>query len=143
MKTIEVNGRTYSIGQLDARAQFHVSRRIAPILASMGISLATLRAGATINLDQLATSLGPVSEVVANMSDETVDYIIATCFSVVSRKQDEVAGKAQWAPAARGAQMMFADINMPTMLRIVVAVLQENLMDFLQEPAAQGTSAGS
>lgn len=143
MKQIEVNGQLYSIGQLDARAQFHVSRRIAPILASMGISLATLKAGANLNLDTLATSLGPVSEVMASMSDESVDYIISTCFTVVSRKQPEVGGKAQWAPAANGARMMFADINMPAMLRIVVAVLQENLMDFLKEPAAQGTSAGS
>lgn len=141
---IEVKGITYSVGKLNALTQFHISRRVAPILASMGISLAALKAGAKISVEDMAVSLGPVSEVLANMSDEHVEYIIATTLAVVRRKQStDAQGKATWAPVARGAQLMFDDIDMAAMLRLVVAVLQENLANFLRELGEPATSPSS
>lgn len=139
---ITINKEVYGIGNLDALRQFHVSRRIAPILASMGVSLSSLRQGATIKAEDIAFSLGPVSEVLAAMSDEHTEYILATCLSVVTRRQGTDM-KPTWAPVARGAQPMFMDIDMSIMLRLVVAVLQENLMGFLKEPDEQATSPGS
>ncbi len=144
MEEIEIDGIRYRVGKLDALRQLHVSRRVAPVLASMGISLAALREGATIRPEDMVTSLGPVAEVVSNMSDESVEYILSTCLSVVRRAQagpglDQVL----WAPVARGAQPMFDDIDMPAMLRLVVAVLQQSLANFLRGPAEPATSASS
>lgn len=145
MKAIELNGQTYSIGTLNALQQFHVSRRIAPVLASMGITLTALRTGGATKFtaEDFAVSMAPVAEVMANMSDETVEYILSTCLGAVKRKQGEAAGKTSWAPVATGSQPMFQDIDMLVMLRIVVAVLQENLMSFLKELPELGPSESS
>lgn len=140
----QINGARYRTnGRLNALQQLHVSRRIAPVLASMGVSLAALRAGASVSADDLAASLGPVSEVMAHMSDEVVEYIVGTCLSVVQREQDMGSGKKGWAPVARDALPLFADVDLMVMVRLVVGVLMENLSGFLQEPAAPATSAGS
>lgn len=144
MQTPPIKGHIYNIGKLDALKQFHVSRRIAPVLASMGITLTALRQGsAKFTPEDFAVSLAPVAEVMSNMNDDTVEYVIATCLAVVQRKQGDVAGKASWAPVATGAQVMFADIDMLVMLRLIVAVLQENLADFLSELPDLGPSASS
>lgn len=136
---VTVGGNVYRVGALNALQQLHVSRRIAPVMATMGISLAQLRGGASLDLDAMMTSLGPMAEVVSNMSDEHVEYIIATCMGAVLRKQ----GADSWAPTVQGALPMFADIDMPTMLRLTVQVIMNNLAGFLKEPGAPAASPSS
>lgn len=131
MSEIEIKGQTYSVGRLDALRQFHLTRRIAPLAISGGLSLADLRRGAVINPDDLMASMAPMASVLAAMSDEDVEYVLATCLSVVKRRQ-EFSGQASWSPAAHGAQPMFDDIDMAVMLRLAVAVLQENLAGFMR-----------
>lgn len=126
---IEVKGNTYAIAKVDANTQFHLARRIAPILATMGISLDSLKAGATLDEDKLMTSLGPVTVIISSMPDDTVDYVTEHCMAAVKRRQ-VFDGKETWAPAARGTQMLFDDMDMPTMLRLVYEVLRVNLLGF-------------
>lgn len=145
MNTIEVNGETYSIGKLGLFEQLHVSRRVAPLLATMGISLAALRAGAKVDVTDLAMSLGPMAEVMSNMSDETTEYIVVTCLGAVRRKQKNpgTLDGVLWAPVNNGRNIMFSDIDMPITLRLIAAVLQGSLANFFQEPGAQATSPSS
>jgi len=132
-----IGGKKYQIGRLNAMQQFHVSRRIAPLLATMGISFATILQHRTIDVEQLIPVLGPVSHVLSTMSDEQTDYIFATCLSVVKRAEKGPGGKDMWAPVSAGALVQYDDINMAQMIAIVVAVLQVNLEDFFKELLAQ------
>lgn len=144
MKTTEltVAGHKYQIGALNAMQQFHVSRRIAPLLATMGISFASVLKGRSLSVEEILPSLAPVSQVLSSMSDEQTDYIFATCLSVVKRA--ELSGsKEMWAPVASGALMQYQDIDMLAMIRLVIAVLQVNLEDFFKELLAQAESSGS
>ena len=125
---IEINGQTYRIGKLNALAQFHVSRRLAPVLAAVGVSLSSLKEGMKADQQDFVTMLEPISQVMAKMTDEETNDVIFTCLAVVSRKQDD-----RFAPVQNGTQLMFQDIDMPIMLRLVVATLRENLGNFLQE----------
>lgn len=139
MREIPIKGATYRVGDLDAMGQFHVGRRVLPVLATMGISVASLRKGLTIDAADMAISLGPISEVVSRMDDAHVEYVIGSCLSVVQRKE----GK-EWAPVAtNGVQILYADIKMDVMLRLVWAVLQENLANFLSEPPETEQSGSS
>lgn len=124
---ITVNDQTYRIGKLSALGQFHVSRRLAPVLAAVGISLQSLTQGMQADLSDFTTTLGPVADVMSKMSDEETNYIIFTCLNVVSRKDDN-----RYAPVSQAGTLMYQDIDMPVMLRLVIAVLQENLGNFLQ-----------
>lgn len=125
--TVEVGGQQYIVGRIDARKQFHVARRLAPLLAGLGTS--AFKSGATT--DGFAKFLGPIADALSKMSDEDVDYVLDICLSACQRLQPN----GQGAPVmARGGGMMFNDIDMPQMVQLSVKVIQENMSGFF--PAA-------
>jgi len=119
----------YHIGKLNAMKQFHITRRLAPALATVGMSVAQLKE--LKGLDDMASLLGPVSGVLAAMEDKDADYIIFTCLAVVTRVQSD--GRPAPITVAGENRLMFEDINMPQMLRLVFEVVRENMAGFMQE----------
>lgn len=131
MKTIKQGEHNYSIGRLAPRAQFHIARRLAPVLANLAPVMLVLRrtdgAGEELPLDLFAATAMPLVQGIAKMEDHEVDYILNTCLGVVGREQG-----GQYAPvlAADGQTFMFADLGMADLLQLTVAVVQENLGNF-------------
>lgn len=125
--TTTINGQEYRLGKLGALPQFHISRRLSPMLAATGTSLVGLKLGMDTEVSEFARILEPVTEIIAKMPEDDVNYILFTCLNVVSRKQGE-----QWAPITRNGQLMFEDIDMPAMLQIVFGVIKINLGNFLK-----------
>lgn len=128
---VELGGNDYSIGRLDAFRQLHVSRRIAPLIPSLVPAFSALSEGgadALTDTAKFATALAPFAEAMAGMSDEAAEYVVGTCLSVVKRRQ----GSA-WAPVwnAQGKTLMFDDIDLSTMLPLVVRVIRDNLGPFI------------
>lgn len=140
MSIIEVKGNKYECGRLSAVTQFHVTRRLGPVLVVAGISIEMIRTGMKLALDDLVSMAGPVIEVLSKMSDADTNYILTACLSAVKR---ESAGKFAPITADKSLDLMFADIDMPTMLRLVVEVLKENLGNFLTEPSGALDSLSS
>lgn len=140
LSTITIKNRLYGIDRkMDAMTQFNVSRRIAPVLATMGVSISALRSG-NVAIEDFAPMLGPITNMIAAMDDETVEYIIAKCLAGVRVQQGD-----NWAPvvAAGSSRLMFEDIDMPALIRLVVEVLRVNLGDFLTELADVPQSTNS
>lgn len=128
----EAKGRTYRVGRMDAKRQFHVLRRMGPIMPGLMALVGTepgvektdgkgldAEAGAQAALGVLATSL-------AEIPDADMDYILDNCLAVAERKQ--AAGG--WARVAIDGALMFEDIDMPVMLQIAWQALQHNLSGF-------------
>lgn len=116
----------YQIGKMDARKQLHVVRRLVPTLLE-AVPLAELKDIKSLDLTKVVSKLGPLSDALASMKDEDVDYIIDTCLAVVSRKVD---GDRGWAPLiTQGGGMMY-DIDLGTMMSLTFEVVQENLQGF-------------
>lgn len=133
--TVEVGGFSYRIGRIDARKQFHVSRRLMPLLAGLG-GAAALKSQA--GADGFKKFLVPISEVLSKMSDEDVDYVLDACLSVCQRLQPN----GQGAPVmARGGGMMFNDIDMGQMVQLSVHVIRENLSGFFPAATAESPPA--
>lgn len=134
---ITINGHNYRIGKLDALKQFHITRRLAPALASVGLGIAQLQqAGQQVigeGMEAFMPVLGPVSEVVAKMSDEDTNYILFTCLAVVTREQDG----GRFARVVSDRQLMFEDIDMVLMLRLTVEVVRLNLQGFFSGLGAE------
>ncbi len=126
MSEITIAKQKYRTGKLDAMQQFHIARRLAPILATMGISLRQLASGSNMSVDDFLPVLGPVSEILAHMTDADADYIIFSCLATVQREQGN-----SWAPVVNGKSLMFQDLDLPGMMRLVIEVLKDNLGDFL------------
>lgn len=114
----EVKGQAYRAGRLDAKRQFHVTRRLAPLLAAAGGSLEQIKT------DPFSL-FAPLAQGIASLPDADADFVIDTCLGVVQRKQ----GKS-WAPVTSPGGLMFEDIGMAEMLQIVGKVLAENLGGF-------------
>lgn len=138
MKQIEINGIKYQIGKMDALTQFHVLRRLTPILATAGIGVAQLKGMKTA--DDFMPLLAPITAVVASMSDDDSNYIIFACLSAVKRQ----VTPESWAPlTSPERRLMYQDIDMVMMLRLGFEVLRENMMGFLTEFGAQSSSPNS
>lgn len=126
MSEFEVAGVAYRSGRLNAREQFHVARRLAPIFSTL------TEAAATGGEPDFA----PIAQAVASMPDGDADFVLTKTLAVVERKQGTVWVRLQ---SSNGA-LMFEDLGMMEMLQIAWAVLQENLSGFF--PAAPPTSPG-
>jgi hypothetical protein len=121
---VEVGGQKYRIGRIDARKQFHVARRLAPLLAGMG-SVPDKSAG-------FAAFLGPLTDALSGMSDQDVDYVLDVCLGVCQRMQPN----GHPAPVMVRGGLMFEDIDMGQMIQLAVKVIQENLGGFFPAGAA-------
>lgn len=133
---ITIKDNAYTIGKLDAMTQLHISRRLLPILVSLGITPTDLVTGTVPKIGDL---LGPVASVLSTMPEEDVDYIVFNSLRVVRRMVGD-----QPAVVLSDSRFMFSDMDMPTILRLVVAVVQENFGGFfVMPPEASSTTAAS
>lgn len=130
----------YVIGQLNPIKQFHITRRLAPALATLGLSVAQLKE--LRGIDELSALLGPLSGVMAAMKDDDAEYILFTCLGVVSRLASD-GRAARITVAGDNTRLMFEDIQMPQMLMLTFQVIKENMAGFMQELGVLAASTSS
>lgn len=139
---LTLNGQTYRVDRLNAFQQFHVARRLAPALWALGkgAMLNAQAAGASFSDAVALGAIGPLVEVIAKMSNEESEYVLAACLGVCYRQ----SGNGWQKVYAEGGGLMFQDIDLPTMMQLTVAAIQENLGNFLNAlPTAQPADAGA
>lgn len=137
MSDIEIGGQKYRIGRLNARKQFHVARRLAPVVPDVIGSLASMKRmvmGEKVDIAEFARLINGGVNGLARMSDADADYVLDECLSVVTMSQMGHWVKI-WSP---GAGPMFDTLDLAQMAQLVWAVVQTNLMNFF--PAPQPTS---
>lgn len=132
----EIKGVNYRTAKLDVFQQLKVSRKLLPILAGVladfGSVRAMLPAGGleNANLDALPPVLEKVlpriAEELAALSEDDTNAIIHPCLAVVVRENGKV-----WAPVFNSGQLMFDDIDLFSMLQLVVRVVADSLGNFL------------
>lgn len=134
---IELNGNRYSIGRLSAMQQFHVSRRIAPIIPTLIPVFLQMRSKgmpgniggmADADLEGMADALKPLAEGLAGLKDDDTEYVIGTCLSVVQRQQPTGWARV-WALEQK--RLMFEDMDLSVMLPLAVRVITTNLGPFI------------
>lgn len=135
---MEINGIEYTIGRLNAVDQFHVSRKISPLVPKLMPLIAEVAKGDLdkaieaidnggngdlTDLQPLADALSPFMEAFALMPEDDVNYIIYKCLSVAKRNG---------AVVCRNNTIMFDDMEMAQILPIVIATIRVNLGNFIQ-----------
>lgn len=126
---IDLAGNRYSLGRLNAMQQFHVSRRIAPIVPTLIPVFLRVRASGkplTEDLEGLAVALQPLADGLAALRDEDAEYVFGACLGVVQRKQ-----ATGWARVWSGKETMFEDMDLSVTLPLVVQVITANLGPFI------------
>lgn len=129
---LTIGAGEYSTRKLNAFQQYHVARHIAPVVVALGQgTLAQLRGN--VGASQEGTedagliALEAPLKVLAAMSDADSEYVLKVCLSVVTRKQQGGWARIQ----ADNGLMLFDDIDLMPMMRLVMAVIRENLGNFL------------
>lgn len=130
MVEFSIGENYYSSGKLNAFQQFHVARKLGPILVKMG----PVAAQALSNPDAGIDLLGPVLEALAEMSEEDCNFVLSRCLSVVKRRQGNGPWAAVWHDGAK--RLLFEDIDMPVMIQIAMQVIGDNLGSFLGAPGS-------
>jgi len=119
MAEFPIKGIKYRSGTMDAMTQFHVVRRLETILGSFRNMLDS----------KLEDGLTVIAEAVSKMSDADTEYVIGACMAIVQREQPGATGWAKvWSTEAK--RPMFTDIDMATMLQIVIAVIGDAIVPF-------------
>ncbi len=156
MNDLEIGGHQYRIGDLDVFKQFHVARKIAPLLPAFikgrqevaqamldqvaklkpeGGEAPTAPAPSTdeppeLSVVSFATMMAPIADALSKLSDEDSEYVLKACLSACTRLQ----GK-NWARLVINGNLMLQDIKLPDMLQLAYAVIQAKLESFF--PGAQ------
>lgn len=117
---LKIEDIKYKVDKLEARRQFHLVRRIAPLLA--GAALSRTKDGAK----DFNTVIAAIVNSISKMSNEEADFILDTCLSVCSR---DVNG--QWAAVqAPNSTALMYPLEMDTQLQLAVAVIEDSLGGF-------------
>jgi len=150
---VVIGDRTYQIGKMSAQDQFHVFRRVMPLLKPIMETIKRgrkdLKEGEDLDIRQIlqAGVVAAISDDLANIPDEQLNYVIDKCLSVTSLVQSGAV-----VPIMVNGRSMFQAMDMPTMIQIMWAVLLENFRPFLVGAlagqlnggaATQGTSSNS
>lgn len=128
--------KQFRTGKLDAFQQFHISRKLGPIIPTlipvfMGIAKNDgFKGGMAEYAEVLAPLLAPFAEGLAAMSNEDSEYVISTCMSVVKRKATGDNWAPVWSNSARAC--MFDDMDLGDIIQIVLKVVQESLGNFIR-----------
>lgn len=106
-----INGINYKASKLPAIKQFHIVRRVAPLLAGM------------TDKDK---ALEGIMNGIGSLKDEDANYILFGLLSCVEREQ---VGHG-WAKVCVGESLMFQDIDLGVMFQIATKAFQENYQSF-------------
>lgn len=143
MTELEIGGNAYRINSMPAMTQFHVMRKLGPVLPGIVPVLAQAAAalpqadgqedgGTMTTVDgvaAIAMAARPLLDGLAAMADADAEYVINHCLSAVMRRD---SGGKSWNAVSRDGVTMFDDIDLMTSMQIVWAVLRENYTGFFR-----------
>lgn len=140
--TIQINGITYDALKMPPRQQFHVMRRLAPLMsAAAGAVMGFLDESKAKEevFKEIASSIGPLADVISSLPDEQLDYVLDNCLLNVKRLDGD-----KWFPIyvaqPRGALRMYQDIDAGAEMRLVAEVVKVNLAGFFG-PLSDGSAS--
>lgn len=136
MTTQTVDGHDYRVsGKMNVKDQFHVARKILPIFDGLGGVGALIEKGTALTTQEALGLVGPLAKALAHLPDDHCDFVIEKCLSLVQRKVSETV----WGPvySVPAKSMMYDDINLVAMGKLVGMVIQDQLMSFSSGPTSK------
>jgi hypothetical protein len=135
MVEFELEGKEFRFDKLTAMQQFHVSRKIAPLIPPLLPIFAQIRKDAASqkevmdDFDVIGPLFQPFADGLAEMSDDASEYVFNTCLGAIKYHHG-----GNWIPmwSTSGKVAMVAELNdVGVLLRLVVRVITESLAPFI------------
>lgn len=132
-RDFEIGNRKFKLCKLEAFKQFHVVRRLTPILSDLlpGIgSFQKLKGYELLSedqkLDQVAKFAGPVFTGLAKLSDTDADFVLYGLLSAVEMQQTT----GNWAKVSTGSMLMIQDMDLAVLIQLAGRSFMYNLSGF-------------
>lgn len=131
-RSFKIGAREFQLSKLDAFKQFHIMRRIAPIMSellpAMAQSKKTSAEDSSENekLEEFAKMAQPIMTGLAKLSDEDAELVLYGLLNAVELKQ----AQGNWARIASGRLLMFQDLELPILFQCAGRALMFNLSGF-------------
>lgn len=123
-----IGPRKYKIGKMDAFKQFHIVRRIAPILGELIPAASKMKSkNASQITDQDYESLAPIMNGIAMLSDEDANKVLLGLCSCVEIYQET---SKSWARVSTDSNLMFQDLELVELLQIAGRAFVYNMKGF-------------
>lgn len=131
-----IKDKTFSAGLMPAIKQFHVVRRLTPLVDAAKDMLddkavkRLMEGGKTEDVQLSDFHLGPIASVLASLPDADFEYVVNACLDVTELKQPD----GGFAPVRVKGVVMFP-FDLSTLIGIVWNVLKGNLPVFSETSA--------
>ncbi|WP_236209011.1 phage tail assembly chaperone [Pseudomonas tohonis] len=133
MTEFELAGKNFRIGRMPAMQQFHLSRKVAPIIPTLIPVFLKLQAGnqqdggdtpLSGDLGGTAALLGPFADAIADMPNDAAEFVLSTTLAVVQLKQG-----TNWVPiwSEQHKTTMFDDLDLGVLIQLSVRVMVVSL----------------
>lgn len=133
MSQVSIGGKEFDILKMTPREQAHMLRRVTPLMAAVGSGALGLLDDTKSKgevMSGLLETIGPLSEVLADMKDEQFDYIMDSALVHVRILDIDQKWHPIYVRQPRGATRMYTTIDLATELRLVAEVIKVNLSGF-------------
>ena len=135
----EVDGKTYVAGKLNAMKQFHIMRKLLPIISEIKITLSDFDGNSIEDLlKEDVSKLAPLTDCIAKLSDEDAEYCIFGILDQVKVKMDKGLG---YSPICHNNVLADSNMSMTSMMMIVLNALSHNFSDFLEHLPSESSEA--
>lgn len=131
--SFSIGERQFKLSKINAMKQYHIVRRIAPILGEMlpamkDIAKAHESKSMTEDekLDQAVRFAGPIMNGLSKLSDKDSEVVLYGLLAAVEIKQAE----GNWAKIVQNDQLMFDNLDLPLMLQAAGRSFMYNMAGF-------------
>lgn len=129
----QAGGREFKLSKIDAFKQFHIVRRLGPILGDI-IPVAQKLKGMQSEkqteeekFESVAQLAKPIMEGLSKLSDQDANTVLLGLLSAVEIKQQPANN---WARIVRDGNLMIQDLELPVMLQVAGRAFAYNLAGF-------------
>lgn len=133
----EFAGRKFKVGKIDAMKQFHIARRIGPILAELFPEMAKVaQLNEAKKLDKLTEDrklelVGkfalPVMTGLSRLSDSDANHVLYGLLEAIEVKQEPLGN---WAKVANGSLIMMQDLDLRMLVQLAGRAFMFNIAGF-------------
>lgn len=131
MREFSIGERDFKLNKIDAFKQFHVVRRLAPILSDLIPMLSQIQKtmkteqSEEAKFEEMSKILSPILTGLSKLSDEDSDKVLRSLLSAVEMKQNP-----GWARIANDQMIMFSDLELPLLLQLAGRSFMFNMQGF-------------
>lgn len=136
----EIQGRKFKLGRLDAMKQFHIVRRMGPILSDLLPAMKDIAGsknfeaqGEEQKLETIAKFVAPISTGLSKLTDDDANLVLYGLLSSVEVQQS--AGN--WAWVATPKMIMIQDLELPVLIQLAGRAFMHNLSSFFSASQAK------